>query len=132
MSGEFPSSTVPPGGVSPGLHDPQRQRLRGVAPGGRSGKPGGTRLRPVLDGMGARPALRKTESFSRYAARSWRGVRLPTVFSAREGSPPERPRRKARGAQCAWMAAHESPRTTKLYDRTDDQITADEVEKIGI
>jgi integrase/recombinase XerD len=27
------------------------------------------------------------------------------------------------------MAAHESPRTTKLYDRTDDQITLDEVEK---
>jgi len=30
------------------------------------------------------------------------------------------------------MAAHESPRTSKLYDRTDDQITLDEVEKIGI
>jgi integrase/recombinase XerD len=30
------------------------------------------------------------------------------------------------------MAALESPRTTKLYDRTDDQITLDEVEKIGI
>jgi len=30
------------------------------------------------------------------------------------------------------MAAHESPRTTKLCDRTDDQITLDEVEKIGI
>jgi integrase/recombinase XerD len=30
------------------------------------------------------------------------------------------------------MAAHESPRTTKLYYRTDDQITLDEVEKIGI
>jgi hypothetical protein len=30
------------------------------------------------------------------------------------------------------MAAHESPRTIKLYDRTDDQITLDEVEKIGI
>jgi hypothetical protein len=30
------------------------------------------------------------------------------------------------------MAAHESPKTTKLYDRTDDQITLDEVEKIGI
>jgi len=30
------------------------------------------------------------------------------------------------------MAAHESPRTTKLYDRTDDQITLDEVEKIGV
>jgi integrase/recombinase XerD len=30
------------------------------------------------------------------------------------------------------MAAHESPRTTKLYDRTGDQITLDEVERIGI
>jgi integrase/recombinase XerD len=30
------------------------------------------------------------------------------------------------------MAPHESPRTTKLYDRADDQITLDEVEKIGI
>jgi hypothetical protein len=36
MSGEFPSSTGPPGGVSPGLHDPQRQRSRGVKQGGRS------------------------------------------------------------------------------------------------
>ena len=30
------------------------------------------------------------------------------------------------------MAAHESPRTTKLYDRTSDAITLDEVEKIVI
>lgn len=30
------------------------------------------------------------------------------------------------------MAAHESPRTTKLYDRTDDQITLAEVERIKI
>ena len=30
------------------------------------------------------------------------------------------------------MAAHESPRTTKLYDRTGDQITLDGVEKIQI
>jgi site-specific recombinase XerD len=30
------------------------------------------------------------------------------------------------------MAAHESPRTTKLYDRTSDQITLDEVERIMI
>jgi site-specific recombinase XerD len=28
------------------------------------------------------------------------------------------------------MAAHESPRTTKLYDRTGDEITLDEVERI--
>jgi hypothetical protein len=34
------------------------------------------------------------------------------------------------GAQA--MAAHESPRTTKLYDRTGDEITLDEVERITI
>jgi hypothetical protein len=30
------------------------------------------------------------------------------------------------------MAAHESPRTTKLSDRTGDEITLDEVERIAI
>ena len=30
------------------------------------------------------------------------------------------------------MAAHESPRTTKLYDRRDDSVSLDEVEKISI
>lgn len=30
------------------------------------------------------------------------------------------------------MAAHESPRTTKLYDRTGDEITLDQVERITI
>jgi len=30
------------------------------------------------------------------------------------------------------MAAHESPRTTKLYDRTGDEITLDDVERITI
>lgn len=30
------------------------------------------------------------------------------------------------------LAAHSSPRTTKLYDRTDDKITLDEVERIVI
>jgi integrase/recombinase XerD len=30
------------------------------------------------------------------------------------------------------VAAHESPRTTKLYDRTDDQLTLDEIEKISV
>ncbi|MDZ4697862.1 MAG: tyrosine-type recombinase/integrase [Deltaproteobacteria bacterium] len=30
------------------------------------------------------------------------------------------------------IAAHESPRTTKLYDRTDDAITLDEIERIAI
>jgi hypothetical protein len=30
------------------------------------------------------------------------------------------------------MAAHESPRTTKLYDHTGDEITLDEIERITI
>jgi hypothetical protein len=30
------------------------------------------------------------------------------------------------------IAAHESPRTTKLYDRTGEEITLDEVERIRI
>jgi hypothetical protein len=30
------------------------------------------------------------------------------------------------------MAAHESPRTTKLYERTGDEIALDEVERIAI
>lgn len=30
------------------------------------------------------------------------------------------------------MAAHESPRTTKLYDRTKDRLTLDEVERIRL
>jgi integrase/recombinase XerD len=30
------------------------------------------------------------------------------------------------------IAAHESPRTTKLYDRATDEITLDEVERIAI
>jgi hypothetical protein len=32
----------------------------------------------------------------------------------------------------ALMAAHEIPRTAKLYDRTGDEITLDEVERILI
>lgn len=34
--------------------------------------------------------------------------------------------------QAQQIAAHESPRTTKLYDRTSDQITLDEIERIAI
>jgi integrase/recombinase XerD len=30
------------------------------------------------------------------------------------------------------IANHESPKTTKLYDRTRDEITRDEIEPIGI
>jgi len=30
------------------------------------------------------------------------------------------------------IAAHESPRTTKLYDRTGEHLTLDEIERISI
>jgi integrase/recombinase XerD len=30
------------------------------------------------------------------------------------------------------IANHESPKTSKFYDRTSDQITLDEIERIGI
>ena len=30
------------------------------------------------------------------------------------------------------IAAHESPRTTKLYDRTQNELTLDEIERIAI
>jgi len=30
------------------------------------------------------------------------------------------------------MAAHDSPRTTKLYDRTKERITQDEVERVRL
>jgi hypothetical protein len=32
--------------------------------------------------------------------------------------------------QTQSMAAHESPRTTKLYDRTKERLTQDEIERI--
>ena len=30
------------------------------------------------------------------------------------------------------IAGHESPRTTKLYDRTADEMTIEDIEKVGI
>ena len=36
------------------------------------------------------------------------------------------------GCGAQQMAAHESARTTKLYDRRNDQVTLDEVERIAI
>jgi hypothetical protein len=40
--------------------------------------------------------------------------------------------RKCRNIYAQATAADESPRTTKLYDRTGDKITLDEVERITI
>jgi integrase/recombinase XerD len=53
------------------------------------------------------------------------------MCSARPASPPTL---EAGGTleNAEAMAAHESLRTTKLYDRTSDEITLDEVERIKI
>ena len=37
---------------------------------------------------------------------------------------------EAGGKDAQAMAAHESPRRTKLYDRTKERLTQDEVERI--
>ncbi|MFI5399339.1 MAG: hypothetical protein ACHQ9S_27740 [Candidatus Binatia bacterium] len=40
--------------------------------------------------------------------------------------------RPPKAASRRWIAAHESPRTTKLHDRTTDQVSLDEIERIAI
>jgi integrase/recombinase XerD len=55
---------------------------------------------------------------------------LAGIRSERQGSPLLDGGGSLEDAQA--MAAHESPRTTKLYDRTGDEITLDEVERIKI
>ena len=42
----------------------------------------------------------------------------------------ENPEAKLEHAQ--QMAAHSDPKTTRLYDRRNDEVTMDEVERIGI
>jgi hypothetical protein len=48
-----------------------------------------------------------------------------TLEHAQQTCPPKAPGRRQ-------IAAHESPRTTKLYDRTTDQVSLDEIERIVI
>ena len=42
------------------------------------------------------------------------------------------PGERGRLEHAQQMAGHESPRTTKLYDRTKDEITLSEVERIRL
>jgi integrase/recombinase XerD len=48
------------------------------------------------------------------------------ILFARRGLP----KTVARSNTAQQIAAHQSPRTTKLYDRTKDEISLDEVERI--
>ena len=54
-----------------------------------------------------------------------------SLVSARPGSPPILSNGGAL-EHAQEMAAHESPRTTKLYDRTKERLTQDEVERIRL
>ena len=71
---------------------------------------------------------------------AWRMIRRRAVAagihradrqSHASGRPGSRPISSNGGAleHAQSMAAHESPRTTKLYDRTKERLTQDEVEK---
>jgi hypothetical protein len=64
------------------------------------------------------------ERIGRYPARSAVRVvhRIPKDSLKNKGTP----------ETAQKIAAHQSPRTTKLYDRTDDQLTLDEIEKIPV
>jgi hypothetical protein len=47
-----------------------------------------------------------------------------TLEHAQQSCPPKVPCRR-------WIAAHESPQTTKVYDRTTDQVSLDEIEPVS-
>jgi len=58
-------------------------------------------------------------------------IGCPHVSARTRGSPPTS-RTAARLEHAQEMAAHESPRATKLYDRTKERLTQDEVERIRL
>ena len=105
----------------------------GENPRRRQGSPVPLRRRPHrrADGKADEPRRRLAHGPApRRRSRHARPDRLPHL-SAPRGSPAYL---EAGGTleNAQAMAAHESPRTTKLYDRTGDEITLDEVERIAI
>jgi hypothetical protein len=58
------------------------------------------------------------------------GRHVPGSLLAQPRLASSKPAAPSKNAQA--MAARQSPRTTKLYDRTGDEITLDEVERITI
>jgi hypothetical protein len=64
---------------------------------------------------------RQVKGSSTYAENTWRATGI-TIYLENDG----------RLEHAQQMAGHESPRTTKLYDRTKDEITLSEVERIRL
>jgi hypothetical protein len=84
----------------------------------------------VLTGKPLKPARRLSDD----RAESFRGRhqdshRESLVSRAGDHPVPQKPGRREIAQQ---MAAHESPCTTALYDRRDDEVAVDEVERILI
>jgi integrase len=79
----------------------------------------------ALDRYNAWAAIRKRANaagfLSPVGCHTWRPTGI-TIYLENEG----------RLEHAQQMAGHESPRTTKLYDRTKDQITLSEVERIRL
>jgi integrase len=86
------------------------------------------------DALSDRPMNQSDAWLMKSAAARRRPVsmrRSAITRSERPGSPPISPM-AARSSMAQEMAAHESPRTTKLYDRTRERLTQDEVERIRL
>ena len=80
---------------------------------------GGTR--PGIERPGYRPDPRAPSRTSRLGQNSAQRRALPPLGLAQRTGPDQ-----------GYGGAHASPRTTKLYDRTSDVLTLEEIEKIGI
>jgi hypothetical protein len=83
-------------------------------------------------------AVRKDNALLSTVNRSLAKLRITKAPPTRRGGTPQHQgtasRADPQANSCVWAlaAAHESPRTTKLYDRAGDEITLDEVERITI
>ena len=71
---------------------------------------------------------RRTEKPINPSSENWKCLSPRDI--SREETTPGKNRSTIERAQ--QIAAHESPPTTKLYDRTHDQLTLDEIERIRI
>ena len=114
-------------GPPPGGRGPRRLRRGGRARGAEGGAlpeygPGGE----AADGPGARAAARPGDD---QASRRGRGA---PVFDVLPHVPGHRDHDGGTLKHAQQIAGHASPKTTKLYDRTADRVTVDEIERIVI
>ena len=110
----------------------------------REGYPDRTPARPRRSGTCSTPRAATAWNSTptpptRRSHGSHRIKRRVTAVGARRGQLPHLPGHGHHGVSAQWrharaqaIAAHESPRTTKLYDRTADEVTVEDIEKIGI